>query len=123
FGTWRISRVARRPRAAGDLELHPVAEGVWLYRGFFSNSAVFAFKSCCLVVDTQVSPHGGRRLKREIGRVVGLPVRYVVNTHHHGDHMGGNAVFSEAEIIASEDTAALAVSRDQDRTRYAETFG
>jgi glyoxylase-like metal-dependent hydrolase (beta-lactamase superfamily II) len=112
-----------RKGASGDLALHDLGRDCWVYRGFFSNSCVLPFKSGLVVVDTQVSPHGARRLKREIARRTSLPVRFVVNTHHHGDHTGGNSEFAEAELIGTEETARLAVERDADRVAYARTFG
>jgi glyoxylase-like metal-dependent hydrolase (beta-lactamase superfamily II) len=49
-----------------------------------------------LVVDTFVNPESGRNLLAEVRKVTKLPIRYVVNTHYHFDHNGGNGVFAEA---------------------------
>ena len=44
-----------------------------------------------------------------------LPVRYVINTHHHGDHAGGNVGYIEiAEIIAHRNARANMVRNEQD---------
>ena len=52
-----------------------------------------------LLVDTKVSAFG-QVLAREIGGF-GATVRTVVNTHHHGDHSGGNDAFtSSAQVVA-----------------------
>jgi cyclase len=119
--------LARPPkkRSAGDLRLHRIDDGIYLYRGYFSNSAVFVMKSCVVVVDSQVAPIAARRLLREIAKVTDLPIKYVINTHYHGDHTGGNGeLFREGvEIIASEDTARLVRERDAERVEYANTFG
>lgn len=116
-------KIPHTSSAAGDLKLHPIAPDVFFYRGYFSNSAVFVLPKGVLVVDTQVSPRAGRRLRREIEKITDKPIRWVVNTHYHGDHTGGNAAFPEAEIIASEETARYVVERDQERLDYAHTFG
>ena len=57
-----------------------------------------------LVVDTFTTPEAARALLEEIKKVTPQPVRFVVNTHYHLDHTGGNAVFAEAgaTIIAHQ---------------------
>lgn len=109
--------------SAGDLQLKLLAPDVYIYRGFFSNSAVLVLDGGVVVIDTQVSPRAAARLKREIEKVTDKPVTHVVNTHYHGDHTGGNAVFEGAEIIGSEQTVRYCEERDSERTEYAETFG
>lgn len=109
--------------SAGDLKLRALADGVYIYRGFFSNSAVFVMDDGVVVIDTQVAPAAAKRLRREIERVTTKPIRFVVNTHYHGDHSGGNATFPEAEIVATKDTARFVVERDSERVEYAHTFG
>lgn len=107
----------------GDLRLHRLAPDVWVYRGFFSNSAALVLPDGVAVVDTQTTPAVGARLKARIGRVTDRPVRWVINTHYHGDHVGGNAAFAEAEIVAPADTARFVAERDQERVEYCHTFG
>ncbi len=57
-----------------------------------------------LVVDTFTTPEAARALLDEIKKITPHPVRFVVNTHYHLDHTGGNAVFAEAgaTIIAHQ---------------------
>jgi glyoxylase-like metal-dependent hydrolase (beta-lactamase superfamily II) len=55
-----------------------------------------------LVVDTFQSPKAAERMLEEIRKLTSLPIRYVVNTHYHLDHVAGNDVFARegASIIA-----------------------
>jgi glyoxylase-like metal-dependent hydrolase (beta-lactamase superfamily II) len=57
-----------------------------------------------LVVDTFTTAEAAQALLAEIRKVTNQPVRFVVNTHYHLDHTGGNAVFAEAgaAIIAHQ---------------------
>jgi len=48
------------------------------------------------VVDTFVGVEPAKELLAEIRKITNLPIRYVINTHYHLDHTGGNAVFAEA---------------------------
>jgi glyoxylase-like metal-dependent hydrolase (beta-lactamase superfamily II) len=59
-----------------------------------------------LVIDSFLYPQATRALVAEIRRVTPKPIRYVVNTHYHLDHTGGDAVLHEAgaAIIAHRNT-------------------
>lgn len=59
----------------------------------FANSLVVVGAEGVLVVDTQQSPAAADALARKIEVRTGLPVRWVVNTHWHGDHVYGNQVY------------------------------
>ena len=48
------------------------------------------------VIDSFASATAARELLVEIRRRTTLPIKYVINTHYHGDHVGGNGVFSDA---------------------------
>lgn len=110
-------------RASGDLRLHRIAGDVFLYRGYFSNSAIVTGPDGALIVDTQVSLRAARRMRESLRAVTAVPVRAVVNTHYHGDHTGGNALFSDAEILGTTTCARFVVERDAERLEYARTFG
>jgi len=61
-----------------------------------SNAGFVVGTNGVLVVDTFTDPAPARDLLAEIRKVTNLPIRFVVNTHYHLDHTGGNAVFAEA---------------------------
>jgi glyoxylase-like metal-dependent hydrolase (beta-lactamase superfamily II) len=52
-----------------------------------------------LVVDSFYDPAAAKALLGEIRRLTPKPVRYLVNTHYHIDHVGGDAVFREAGAV------------------------
>ena len=60
------------------------------------NSGFIIGDNGVLVIDTFISQTPARDLLTEVQKVTNLPVRYVVNTHYHLDHVAGNAVFTEA---------------------------
>src|SRR5215471_5409950 len=104
---------APAPMPAPDFAVKKLAEGV--YAGINpdggragSNAGFIVGKDCVAVVDTFVSEAAARRLLEEIRKVTDLPIRFVVNTHYHLDHTGGNKVFAEAgaAIIAHKNLAA-----------------
>ncbi len=61
-----------------------------------------------LVVDTFATAAAAEELASEIRRLTPLPVRWVVNTHYHYDHLGGDAVFDAAgaAVVAHENVRA-----------------
>lgn len=62
-----------------------------------------------LVFDTGMTPQAGHEL-REAAERLG-PVAWVVNSHWHGDHIRGNQMFADAEIVATDRTKELIATR------------
>lgn len=73
-----------------------------------SNAGFMVGSNGVAVVDTFIGAEPAKELLAEIRKVTNLPIRYVVNTHYHLDHTGGNAVFAEAgaTIIAHRNVRA-----------------
>jgi glyoxylase-like metal-dependent hydrolase (beta-lactamase superfamily II) len=55
-----------------------------------------------LLIDALMVPRLARSLKRAVKRATPVPPRYVFQTHHHIDHIGGTSVFLPADVIATE---------------------
>lgn len=64
-----------------------------------SNAGFIVGSNGVVVVDTFTTTDAAKELLTEIRKVTNLPIRFVVNTHYHLDHTGGNAVFAEAGAI------------------------
>jgi len=96
------------------LEVQRVAEGVYAVthpaerRIDDSTATIILLDDGVLVVDTQNAPGTARAVIAEIRKLTALPVRYVVNTHWHGDHVQGNRAYREAfpavQILAHRNT-------------------
>ena len=67
-----------------------------------ANSTFLISETGILVVDTGLNSAEGARLMSAIRQISNLPVKYIVNTHYHPDHQGGNiAVGADAVIIST----------------------
>lgn len=64
-------------------------------------AGVIAGPKWAVVVDT-LMPQESLSMREFIESKLNLPVRYVVNTHHHADHSWGNCFFPGATIIGHE---------------------
>jgi cyclase len=63
----------------------------------YSNAGIVIGDDGVVVVDTLTTEESARHMLQEIRKLTTLPVKFVVNTHYHGDHVGGNKVGSSAE--------------------------
>jgi cyclase len=87
-----------------------VAPGLFFqYHHEESNNAWLVTDEGVLVVDTRQHPRRGEELLAAIRKTTDKPIRWVVNTHAHGDHYFGNSVFKRegATIIAHRDTYGM----------------
>jgi glyoxylase-like metal-dependent hydrolase (beta-lactamase superfamily II) len=109
-------------RAAVDpgsqlFDIEKAAEGVYFAAArpqvrINCNAAIFVGSKDVVVVDTHARPSAATSLLGQIKReITEKPVRYVVNTHFHGDHIQGNQAYRAAEskldFIASATTKQL----------------
>jgi cyclase len=56
--------------------------------------------SWAVVIDTLALPEESNQMRVFIEEDLGVPVRYVINTHYHADHSWGNCFFPGATVIA-----------------------
>ena len=99
--------------ADSTLKATPVTDRVWFVQGaaalgstanrnFISNAGFVVTDDGVVVIDALGSPTLANELLAEIRRVTPQPVRYVIVTHYHADHIYGLQVFKAvgAKIIA-----------------------
>ncbi len=65
----------------------------YMLEGQGGNVTIAAGDDGVIMVDGQFAPMHDK-LKAAIAAVSPQPIKYLVNTHHHGDHTGGNAAFT-----------------------------
>jgi glyoxylase-like metal-dependent hydrolase (beta-lactamase superfamily II) len=86
-----------------------IAEGCFLARYAAWDTTIGAVVGLdgVLVIDTRATYPHGLEIREQVKRIApNAPVRWVVNTHEHFDHVLGNAAFADAAVLAHEVAAA-----------------
>src|SRR5438105_7636625 len=66
------------------------------------NITVAVAKTGIIMVDGQFAPLHDK-IKAAIAAISNLPIKYLINTHYHGDHTGGNEAFAKEGAIVISD--------------------
>ncbi len=85
-------------------EVHKLGPDLYAYissNDSSANSTFLVSNAGILVVDTGLNEIEGRKLLAEIRKISAAPVRWIVNTHYHPDHRGGNSVFGQDATVIS----------------------
>ena len=91
----------------------PVAAGVYMLEGMGGNIGLSVGKDDAFIIDDQYAPLSDK-IKAAVVTVTPKPVRFVVNTHWHFDHTGGNeAMAGSGAIIFAHENTRRRMSADQ----------
>src|SRR6185503_3636673 len=78
-----------------------VAGNIHMLEGAGGNVAVSVGPDGVLMVDDQYAPMAAK-ITAAIAKLDGGPIKFVLNTHWHGDHTGGNAHFGKASSLIAQ---------------------
>jgi cyclase len=104
-----LSTACSPPPAAQSLTLKQVGPSVWAAidnpraaAPAWANAGFVIGDDGVAVIDTLSSADAARQLLAEVRHRTSLPIRYVINTHYHADHVSGNGTFADtgAAIVA-----------------------
>ena len=82
-----------------------LGQGLWLIAGGSHNSVLVEFRDYVAVIEAPLNEARSLAVIAEVNRLVpNKPIRYLVNTHHHWDHLGGirTYVHEGATVITHE---------------------
>lgn len=94
--------LAQEPRP--DDEITKLAQDVYLFRHQFHQS-IFLTTSQGVVVTDPINSEAAAWLKAKIKTLSDQPVRYVIYSHHHNDHITGGRVFADTALFVSHAAA------------------
>ncbi|MFN7915321.1 MAG: MBL fold metallo-hydrolase [Vicinamibacterales bacterium] len=98
------------PIVSGAHRFEKVAEGIYYATAsgtmqVGANSPVFVNADEAIIIDSETSPAAGRALVQDIKAFTDKPVKYVIDSHYHYDHLFGNQVFGpDVQIIGHDHT-------------------
>jgi cyclase len=85
-----------------QIKVTKVAGNVYMLQGAGGNIGASVGEDGIVVVDDQYAPLADK-IQAALKGITALPVRFIINTHYHEDHTGGNAYFQkQAPIIAHD---------------------
>jgi cyclase len=87
-------------------KLEKLKDNLYVIKGGGGNTAAFITANGVVVVDTKLAGWG-QAILDQIKTVTNKPVTMIINTHTHGDHVGGNPEFpATVDVVAQENTKA-----------------
>lgn len=97
----------------------PITEGIYVLEakeqgGAMSNAGLIDMGEFTLIFDTFNTPQAGNDLREAALYFFNKPIKYIINSHWHGDHVRGNQHFSEEIIISSTKTRDLIMRTQPD---------
>ncbi|TRD09860.1 MBL fold metallo-hydrolase [Erythrobacter insulae] len=104
-------------RSMDDVEIktEQVAPGVAVLYGAGGNIGLSFGDDATVLIDDQFAPLSGK-IEAAVAGIGATPVKYVVNTHWHGDHTGGNEHFGKTgATIFAHDNVRVRMSTEQTR--------
>src|SRR5450631_1483127 len=86
-----------------EIKTTDLGNKTYMLEGQGGNITVAVGTDGIIMVDGQFAPLHDK-IKAAIAKLSPLPIKYLINTHYHGDHVGGNAAFHKdgATIVAHD---------------------
>jgi cyclase len=96
-----------------EVKTVPVAGSVSMLQGSGGNIGVLVGPDGVLLVDDEFAPLVPK-IRAAVAQLSPKPIRFVVNTHWHGDHTGGNALLgTDGAVIVAQDNVRKRLSTEQ----------
>jgi glyoxylase-like metal-dependent hydrolase (beta-lactamase superfamily II) len=96
-----------------EIKAEKLNETTWMLVGAGGNMGLSVGEDAVFLVDDQYAPMAPK-IKAAIAAITNKPVQFVLNTHFHFDHTGGNEAFGkEAAVIVAHDNVRRRMNTEQ----------
>lgn len=85
-----------------EMKVTNVAGNVYMLEGAGGNIGALVGEDGIVIIDDQYAPLVDK-IRAALKGITDKPVRFVINTHYHEDHTGGNALFSQSSTVIAQD--------------------
>ena len=96
----KFAPAAQQDFSKVEIKTQKVAGNVYLLEGSGGNIGVSAGPDGMLIVDDQYAPLADK-IKTALKSLNSGQLKFLLNTHHHGDHTGGNEIFGKDTLIVA----------------------
>jgi len=107
-----VTATAQQDFSNVEIKIIPVAGTVSMLEGQGGNIGVSAGDDGILIIDDQFAPLADK-IKAAIAEIGTGDLKFVLNTHFHGDHTGSNAIFGLEALIVAHDNVRQRLSTPQ----------
>jgi cyclase len=112
LGCW-IAYTQNQGKAPPELKINQVKDDLYEIEGDGGNVAVYITNEGVILIDDKYD-QDHENIVAKVKSVTSQPIKYILTTHHHADHSGGNAKFlPTAEIISTANARANIVEHKQ----------
>lgn len=110
---WATPSWAQQDLSKVEITTHKLSDTTYMLVGAGGNIGLSVGADAVFVIDDQFAPMAPK-IKAAIARLTPKPVQFVLNTHFHFDHTGGNEAFGkDGALIVAHDNVRKRMSRDQ----------
>ncbi len=94
-----------------QMKVTKVAGSVYMLEGAGGNIGASVGDDGIVIVDDQYAPLA-EKIQAALKGITDKPVRFIINTHYHGDHTGGNAYFQKQAPVIAQDNVRKRLEHD-----------
>ena len=112
FSSIAAAAQQRLPQFEMKIETIKLADRIYMLEGAGGNVVVFVYDEGVLLVDDKLAP-ASPQVKAAVAAITPKPIRFVVNSHWHRDHSGGNeAIAADGSVIVAHENVRKRMSVD-----------
>ena len=96
-----------------QIKTNKITDKIYMLEGEGGNIGVLIGNDGIVIIDDQFAPLS-EKIRTALKTLSDKPVRFVINTHFHGDHVGGNENFGgQGAIIVAQENSRLRMTSDE----------